>query len=177
MKTRLLLLPALLFASLTAACAEDTEPQPGSYTEISWCTPEDFERPDLEVVAVNVAPAPSAGLGIEAALDGAVEPNPTACDCTDDSCMVDWIADNMGCGVCVTLVCGEGPNVGGCLPCAEPTPSEPARDNAGADSSPCVLAPAETNPPGWDVQVEPSTGAEPAPSGAPDLTLEGALQG
>ncbi len=86
--------------------------------------------------------------------------------------MIDWIADNMGCGVCVHMACGDE-TMGGCLPCAEPTAA--ARDSGAPSPSPCVIAPAEINRPSWDIQVQP-TSDKVVPDDATRAGTELALQ-
>lgn len=146
-----------LLACFSGGC-ESAEPEPGTFTPFPWCTPADFERPDVELIEVDVMPTPgqSADPRFEERLDGALAEHPTACDCTDASCMIGWIEDNMGCGVCVHLSCASGPR-SGCLACPLPTPSAERLDsNLDNDSTACVVAEIATNPPGWDIQVATS---------------------
>lgn len=153
MKTRF----ALVFVSsllCAAGCSDELEDEPGtgtgSYPPIAWCTADDFERPELELVAIEDTRAPGSP-GFEDVLDGEVIDNPTACDCSDDACVIGWIEETMGCGVCVQVSCGDDEAIGGCLPCPQPTPSQPD-----VVVSPCALAPVETNPPAWDISRLPS---------------------
>jgi hypothetical protein len=52
------------------------------------------------------------------------------CECADDGCVVQWIDDSLGCGVCAHVLCGDGER-GGCVPCV--SVDEPA-------ASSCVFA-------------------------------------
>jgi hypothetical protein len=143
MKT--LLAPLLLALLSTAACVSpdrDPAPPPSGSIAIAVCDPATVSRPDLEQLEVrpdgslaeidrgDVFDAPSDQVIAEGFdLD--------ACSCEDDACVVAWIDENLGCGVCATVACADGP-VGGCLPCLEPLAEAPA-----ASDEPCLLPPSE----------------------------------
>lgn len=156
-----------LITCLTSGCADEADPKPGPYAPFTWCTIADFQRPEVERVTIDVAATPTVPRpDFGTVLDGTVTDNPTACDCSDDSCTIAWIEENMGCGVCVHLLCGAGQYRAGCVPCPAPADSIASRDNS--DASTCVV-PVETNPPGWDIQVQPSDTRMSEPSLAPAL--------
>ena len=39
-----------------------------------------------------------------------------ACACADDTCFGEWVASNIGCGVCVHATCGDR-TLEACVPC------------------------------------------------------------
>jgi hypothetical protein len=139
------LLAALLLALLpiTACVSPDRELESLGATDIRECDPGTPSRPDLEQIELrpdgalvldeSSGPfdAPSDQVLAEDELD--------VCRCPDGSCVVDWISDNLGCGVCATVACGAGP-VGGCVPCLEPLDERPAEPAAG---EPCLLPPSD----------------------------------
>ena len=43
----------------------------------------------------------------------------SACSCADDGCVQQWISDNLGCGVCATIECGNGAALEQCATCAQ----------------------------------------------------------
>lgn len=69
--------------------------------------------------------AASADLATDAALDVRA-----LCECADDGCVVAWIDDSLGCGVCAHVACADGER-GGCVPCERV--DEPAAES-------CVFA-------------------------------------
>ncbi|HTM22166.1 MAG TPA: hypothetical protein VL172_16715 [Kofleriaceae bacterium] len=82
-----------------------------------------FVELDQEVIADAIAAAPPNGLVHEGA-DRAVSDmiplpagTPDACDCPDQECVRDFIADNFGCNICVEFVCGDDPQMAGCNAC------------------------------------------------------------
>lgn len=158
-----------LITCLASGCGDEDapDPGPGPYAPFTWCTVADFERPAVERITIDAVALPAgARPGLSTVLDGTVDENPTACECVDESCVLEWIEDNMGCGVCVHLSCGAAPRAG-CVPC--PVPTDPLASRDDGDVTSCVLAPVDINAPGWDVQVEPSTASRPGPSRAPAL--------
>ncbi len=145
--------PSLLFAlltSLSVGCVDEAGPGTGKPEPIASCTGGDFERPDLELVEVGVSMTPAPDGPAFQPVELGVAADGSACDCADDACVVDWIADNMGCGVCMRMTCGDE-TVGGCLPCA-PLPDASLGDDGG-DDSPCVIGQAEINAPDADLGI------------------------
>lgn len=74
------------------------------------------------------------------------------CLCTSDDCVRDWIVAEMGCGVCVTVRCGEeGTNRGGCVPCQGTVATQPGVTAAATpaislEDAAFAVTPADTNP-------------------------------
>jgi hypothetical protein len=140
------LLATLLLAllSTTACVSPDRELPSRAASTVPECDPATVSRPDLEQLEVrpdgSLAEVEPAG-DFDAPSDQVIAEgfDLDACSCQDDGCVVDWIDENLGCGVCATVMCADGP-VGGCLPCLEPLDEAPAADTAG---EPCLLPPSD----------------------------------
>ena len=139
-----LLAPLLLALLSTTACVSPerdvSSPGTGS-TTIALCDPATI-GPDLDQLEIR----PDGSLAQVDADDRFGAPadqviaegfDLDACSCQDDGCVVDWIDDNLGCGVCATVMCADGP-VGGCLPCLEPLAEAPVESG-----EPCLLPPSD----------------------------------
>jgi hypothetical protein len=73
-------------------------------------------EPGLEQVVISRASAePDVRLPDS---EPAPPPSP-ACLCPDDACVRTWIETELGCGLCVLLVCGDDDHRGGCVACPE----------------------------------------------------------
>ena len=140
------LLASLLLSLLTTACVTSPErdlPSPEG-AAIGECDPATVTRPDLEQLEIRPDDALAENEPSPGPFDApnqqvlAEELVAAACECTDDRCVVDWIDENLGCGVCATVICGEG-SVGGCVPC--PIATDEPSDSDGDE--PCFLAPSE----------------------------------
>jgi hypothetical protein len=140
-----LLAPLLLALLSTAACVSpdrELPPPSGSASTIPECDPSTVSRPDLAQLEIrpdgSLAEIDPAG-PFDAPSDQVIAEgfDLDACSCQDDGCVVDWIDENLGCGVCATVVCADGP-VGGCLPCLEPLAEAPADGG-----EPCLLPPSD----------------------------------
>jgi hypothetical protein len=141
------LLASLLLSLLTtAACVSPERELPSAEAAaIGECDPATVTRPDLELLEIR---ADEALAEPEGAPDGVFDaPNQqviaeevvaAACECTDDRCVVDWIDEQFGCGVCATVLC-EGGAIGGCVPCPIATDEPSAADG----DEPCLLPPSE----------------------------------
>lgn len=143
------LLAALLLALLpTTACVSpdrDLEsPDSGDASNIRECEPATVSRPDLEQLEIrpdgSLAQVDTAGR-LDAPSDELLAEGPVleACSCQDAGCVIDWIDENVGCGVCATVICGNGP-IGGCVPCPVAT-DEPGP--ADSSNEPCLLPPSD----------------------------------
>lgn len=111
-----LLAPALLAFACLPACADGVA-DPGGLGPIrgtvETCDDATLESPDLEHVNVPLPDAsPTYPFAPEAAGD--------VCACETSDCVTDWIEEHVGCDVCVTLVCDDGPT-GGCVRCPSDT--------------------------------------------------------
>ena len=131
----------LALAPLSACVSPDREVDDPNALAIVECDPGTVSRPDLEQIEVypdTVLAEPAAPDRYVGPIDQRAFEAPAleACDCADDGCLIDWIDENLGCGVCATFVCGDGP-VGGCVPCPQPT------DEGGAAGEPCLLPPSD----------------------------------
>lgn len=51
--------------------------------------------------------------------DEPVQLEGSACTCTSDACVADYIRDHVGCDVCVAFACEDGRRVGGCAACGQ----------------------------------------------------------
>jgi hypothetical protein len=121
-------LAALLLALLVApACDDGTDTGPaGDGDDLAG----DLVRADFDHVVID-PPAPSRPVTPTGAApdvripdsEPAAEP-PAACLCPDDACVRTWIETEMGCDVCVLLVCGDDDHRGGCVACP-PLPDSP----------------------------------------------------
>ena len=147
-------LAAALFALSLAACvtADDVGSDAEAVT-IEECPPDVLNRPQFEHVILGGATT----LEQSGATDDPRNSDPTlidgvggtgdmlananartigedagACGCTDNGCVIDWISENVGCDVCVDMIC-DGAFVGGCVPCIENT-DEPSAAQG------CVIA-------------------------------------
>ena len=129
-----LLAPALLAFACLPACADGVA-DPGGLGPIRGpvptCDDTTLESPDLEHVDVRLPednlPHPFAP---EAAGDD-------ACACETNECVVEWIEEHVGCDVCVTLVCDDGP-IGGCVRCETESESDSEDDATPRDFDPNV---------------------------------------
>jgi hypothetical protein len=139
-----LLAPLLLALLSTTACVspERELPPSGSASTVPECDPATITRPDLEQLEVrpdgSLAQIDPGGQ-FDAPSDQVIAEgfDLDACSCEDDRCVVDWIDENLGCGVCATVVCAAGP-VGGCVPCLEALDEAPA-----GGGEPCLLPPSD----------------------------------
>ncbi len=43
------------------------------------------------------------------------------CGCTTNQCAQDWLDDNVGCDLCITVICEDGSQTGGCSFCDDGT--------------------------------------------------------
>jgi hypothetical protein len=117
---------SLLATSLLIGCAvtDDVETTTDDVQSLTRC---DLDlRVDFDHIAIDGKPAgdPSPGpqldrfeLHVDAdalAPSGATD----VCDCADDQCVVDWVAESFGCGTCARIRC-DGFDVGACAPCVD----------------------------------------------------------
>jgi hypothetical protein len=137
---------AFLALSL-AACATGDDADDVQSTSLELCSSDTIAHPEIENIVLGGADTleQSGGTSVDPrnadpylARDnagGAVptsaglidEQAPTACACENDQCLVNWVSDNVGCNVCVHIMCETG-DVGVCNPCldnAEPIADEP----------------------------------------------------
>lgn len=49
--------------------------------------------------------------------DGDVELPGSVCECEDNKCREAWVRENMGCNICLDVVCDDGSHSGGCALC------------------------------------------------------------
>lgn len=105
----------MLKKSLAAALAL------AAYMMLAACV---SERPDVElgtapplvIEEVEHGDRPATMI-VDRDSDAPVEIESSACACETADCVHNWIQEEVGCGVCVDMVCADGRRIGGCLPC------------------------------------------------------------
>lgn len=128
----LLLASAILGACVTADSLQEVE----SSTSVLDCAAASPDLADLELVEVDgvvIAEAPSGAPDTITPPGEVLAEAPSACDCATAACIVDYIEDHFGCGLCAHIVCGDTV-VGGCVACPE------NGTDAAVDAS-CVITP------------------------------------
>ena len=112
----------VLSAALGCADAPDPDPQDAATQRIEACSPDTLDQLEHVELAALPPAVPGAGIDLDPPATD-LAPPAAGCACDDPRCLAEWIGDEIGCGVCAHVPCGDR-MAGACVRC------DPAGDDA-----------------------------------------------